>query len=120
MPLTNDENRDRGLRCIAQLMNLIRPDWDFNGCLAILRRIDANRSLAQIAQAATWFAEHRSSQRTPAMLPEDGAHWRLHEKQDEPALPPPPPRLHGQNLGPIPTRERIREIRQQSRQGALK
>lgn len=89
MPMISAEDHDRGLRCVAQLMNIIRPDWEFNGCLAILRSIDG-RALPEIARAALWYAEHRTQQQTPAMLAKDGRHWHLDDDQTTPALPPKP------------------------------
>ena len=109
------ENRDRSLKCIAWLMHDARPDWEFNGCLAILRRIDQERSIQQIARAALWFATARTNQRTPAMLAEDGAHWHLDDDQD--VRLPPKPRCLTEPMGePLPA-ERIRAIREQARQG---
>ncbi len=115
----NDNERDRGLRCIALLMELIRDETgtehrlEFNGNLAMLRRLD-DRRLAEIARAALWFAQHRTKQRTPAMLTEDGTHWHLDDNQHVAA--PPKPRCLTEPRGePVP-RERIREIRQAAKE----
>lgn len=116
--LLREEDRDRGLKCVAQLMHLIRPDWEFNGCLAVLRKLPADRPLPVVARAAVWFAEHRTQQRTPAMLAEDGRHWHLDDVEHEPGVvvpppwkPPPPPE------NPL-TPERARQIRQQAKEQA--
>lgn len=84
----SDLDHNRSLKCVAWLMHAIRPDWDFNGCLAIVRRIGPERSIAEIAAAGVWFARHRTEQRTPAALAEDGAHWRLDDGQPQVVLPP--------------------------------
>lgn len=102
--------RDTGLKCIAQLMAIIRPEWDFNGCLAILRRLPADRTIPQVARAALWFAEHRTKQRTPAMLIEDGAHWHLDDDEQRGPYVPKPKCLTEPMGEPLPV-ERIREIR---------
>lgn len=103
------EDRDRGLKCIAQLMSLIRDEWEFNGCLAILRRLPADKTLSEVARAALWFAEHRTKQRTPAMLAEDGAHWHLDD--DQRTYLPPKPTCLTEPMGEAVPPERIREIR---------
>lgn len=108
---------DRGLKCVAWLMHEIRPEWEFNGCLAVVRRAADGRSLSQLARAALWFAAHRTSQRTPAMLAEDGAHWHLDDERGP--LPAKPRCLTEPQRDPVPP-ERIREIRQQAQQGETK
>lgn len=105
---------DRALKCVAWLMHELRPEWEFNGCLTVVRRAATGRSLSQLARAALWFAEHRTSQRTPAMLAEDGAHWHLDDERGP--LPAKPRCLTEPPRDPVPP-ERIREIRQQARQG---
>lgn len=116
----NHENlgSDRGLKCVAWLMHEIRPEWEFNGCLAVVRRAAAGRGIAEVARAALWFATHRTSQQTPAMLAEDGAHWHLDDDERGP-LPAKPRCLTEPPRDPVPP-ERIREIRQQARQGETK
>lgn len=113
-------NRDRALKCLALLMEIIRDETgstnrlEFNGNLAALRKLPADRSVAAIARASLWYAQHRTTQRTPAMLAEDGRHWHLDDEPTEPGVilpppwkPPPPP------ANPV-TPERLREIRQQA------
>jgi hypothetical protein len=70
------DNNDQALRALAFVVNAVRPDWDRPGVLAKLNQATAaGKPLGQLAVAAIRAALDESN-RTPAVIPLDGAHWR--------------------------------------------
>lgn len=104
---------------IARAARILRPDWITSSLMTILEEF-ADQPTRRVHLALVWLA-HDPDTKTPGRLRQPGPWWELDKpEQQAPTLPPPPPRLHEQHLGSIPTRTRIQEIRQQARQGAPK
>ena len=112
------DDREKSLRAIAHLATEIRKatgatPWNYHGILGALHRgIPTEKTIAEIARAALWFAQHRTKQDTPLMLSEDGAHWHLDD--DRAPLPPKPQALSEPKPPPLPP-ETIRTYRDRIR-----
>ena len=113
--MSTDE-REQSLRAIAFLAEKIRRDttgkpWNYYGILGALQRgIPTEKTVAEVARAALWFAQHRTTQDTPLMLSEDGRHWHLDDDEQRGPYLPKPKCLTEPMGDPLPV-ERIREIR---------
>lgn len=88
---------DQALRALAYVVTTVRPDWDRPGVLAKLTQATRNgHTYGHLAVAAVRAALDESN-RTPAVIPLDGAHWREPVARPEPvATPTPPPFERGQ------------------------
>lgn len=101
---------------IANLIHTLRPDWDQRGIETQLRKV-CDRPLGTVALAAISAALERIDQRTPTVIAADGPHWRIGTAK--PTEQPPSAQRCPHNVvgycdacnGPLPSLERIREIR---------
>jgi hypothetical protein len=65
----------QAINALAYLMSQIRPDWDPPGCVAALRKLDADISLHRLALAAIRYATDEQNL-TPGNLPNiDNRAW---------------------------------------------
>ena len=101
---------------VANLVHAIRPDWDENGVASSLRKV-ADRPLAQVVLAAVTAATTRPDQRTPAVIAQDGSHWRVGATGSTDQPPRAQRCVHDvvghcdACHGDLPSKERIRELR---------
>jgi hypothetical protein len=77
------------LAAIANLIHQLRPEWDTTGIMSALvtARLRVGVTPADLAIAAVKAASNPSN-RTPAIIPLDGDHWREHNR---PLTTPQPP-----------------------------
>jgi hypothetical protein len=78
------------LFAIAELIHQLRPDWDKPGLLTHLdtARLRVSVTPADLAIAAVKAADNPAN-RTPAVIPLDGEHWREHNRPLTTPQPPP-------------------------------
>jgi hypothetical protein len=77
------------LTTITELLHQLRPDWDTAGILAHLEtaRLRVGVTPANLAIAAIRAATNPKN-RTPAVIPLDGDHWREHVRLITTPQPP--------------------------------
>lgn len=96
----------RALRALAHLVSRIRPDWDPPGVAAKLSEAHtAGRPIGPLSIAALRAAQDQSN-RTPAVIPLDGAHWREQTAtKTEPRPAYDRPKINGQpaSVAELPT-----------------
>jgi hypothetical protein len=75
--MTSQDTTHPALTAIAELLHHIRPDWDKPGILTHLdtARLRVGVTPATLAIAAIHAATNPTN-RTPAVIPLDGEHWR--------------------------------------------
>lgn len=60
---------------LAELLHLLRRDWDLPGVRAALAKADRMGTPPEVAIAAIRCAANRAA-RSPGIIPADGGHWR--------------------------------------------
>jgi hypothetical protein len=87
--MSHQDTPHPALTAIAELLHHIRPDWDKPGILTHLdtARLRVGVTPATLAIAAIKAAANPTN-RTPAVIPLDGDHWREHVR---PLVTPQPP-----------------------------
>lgn len=72
----DQEIQDQTLRAVAFILNKIRPGWDQPGTVVKLAEAVAKGHDLSALTIAAVRAANDPANRTPAVIPLDGAHWR--------------------------------------------